>query len=184
MEHSGLIKSYKGCKEPLRLRHEQRIGMPVQTSPQWESHPAKVLPAPSLPEAGFSVCHHCQPHTCWILQAGVSGQTHRSQVCSMSTVRKEVPEGPCLEAQLAALPKAGWAAHCASNPRVSSHAADLLAHCINQGQLGVAASWWVAPIKWHSWHRLESFLNEVWQLLTFRDTKLASWRTLCLQHCH
>lgn len=52
---------------------EQGTGMSVQTSPQWESHPSEVFLALSLAGAGFPVCHHCQPHTCWILQAGVSG---------------------------------------------------------------------------------------------------------------
>lgn len=143
---------------------ERGIGMSVQTSPRWESCPAEVFLALSL-LGGWLPCMPPLPTSHLLDPAGSCLRVDpQISICSMSTVRGGGPWGPLpgyLGAQPAALPRAGWAGHSASN--VSSHAADLLAHCINQGQLGTAASWRAAPINgthdtgWKvSWMRSDS----------------------------
>lgn len=88
------------------------------------------------------------------------------QICCTSTARGRGPWGP--------LP--GYPAACmlalpaqAGGPLswVCSHLADSPAHWMNWRMNWMNHCVLVRTHWWHLWHRLESFLNKVWQLPTF-----------------
>lgn len=64
----------------------------------------------------------------------------------------------------------------------TGHIVQSLCHCMNSGQVGKL---WQHPLLTASMAQAGKFLQ---QSLTAPDThsviKQASWRTLCLQHCH